>query len=399
MWKKGLSMLLALAFMLVLIPSGAEATVLSGWTSKIDYDNTDPNKYAVEIDVTNQVITVYSGSIGGAIVLQGLCTTGSNEHPTNRGTYKMGALKERFGYFVAYGQYAQYWSQVVRGIYIHSVMYNSKNVKTMSKSAYRNLGKNVSHGCVRVLPEVAKWIYYNCPPGTLCKVTKKAKDEELVKKLKAAMPSYDKYVQPTDTKSDPPVIPGVIKSDNTPIRTGSSSTNDTTIGYLAAGTKLTLLQIASDWCKVQTYSGQIGYVKTQYILAYPDSAVETADAYAASAKTYVYASASTDAKTLKRIPSGALLTLVTRVSDAWWYGTYDGVTGYIRNKYVKTVKDYVYPELTGAAQGTPDAGTSGTQGSAGGLLGGGPSASGGSSGSSSGAQGSSGSTGGLFGGN
>ena len=395
MLKKGLSLMLALAFALALIPAGAEATVLSGWASKVDYENTDPNKYAVEIDVTNQVITVYSGSIGGAIVLQSLCTTGSDEHPTSRGTYKMGALKERFGYFVAYGQYAQYWSQVVRGIYIHSVMYNSKKVSSMSKSAYRDLGKNVSHGCVRVLPDVAQWIYYNCPPGTVCKVTKKARDEELVKKLKAAIPSYDNYTQPKDSKVDPSEIPAVIRYDGTPIRTGSSSTNDKTIGYLASGTKIMLLQLAQDWCKVRTDAGQIGYVKSQYILAYPDSAVETAQGYAASAKTYVYASAKTSAETLKRIPSGARLTLISRVSDGWWYGTYDGVTGYIRNKYVKTVSDYVFPQLTQTPESTPSAGGTG---STGGLLGGGASTSGNSQPSGT-SRPSGGSSGGLIGGN
>ena len=139
---------------LALFPLAANAEVLSGWTSKVDYENTDPNRYSIEIDLKNQIITVYEGPIGGPIVLQSLCTTGDAEHATNAGTYKLGDMKERFGYFVAFGQYAQYWTQVVRGIYIHSVMYNSKKLTSMSSGAYRKLGKNVSHGCVRVLPHV-----------------------------------------------------------------------------------------------------------------------------------------------------------------------------------------------------------------------------------------------------
>ena len=140
----------------VLLPArAAQAKVLSGLTSKVDYENTDPDRYMIDIDLVNQIITVYEKSGTGLfdkIVLQGLCTTGNAENPTGSGTFKLGHLKERFGYFVAYGQYAQYWSQVVRGVYIHTVMYDSKSLTSMSKSAYNGLGKNLSHGCVRVLP-------------------------------------------------------------------------------------------------------------------------------------------------------------------------------------------------------------------------------------------------------
>lgn len=122
-------------------------------------------------------------------MLQSLCTTGDAEHQTGAGTFKLGDMKERFGYFVAFGQYAQYWTQVVRGIYIHSVMYNSKKLTSMSRGAYRKLGQAVSHGCVRVLPHVAQFIYYNCPPGTTCVINrKKAADPELVKRLKKEIP-------------------------------------------------------------------------------------------------------------------------------------------------------------------------------------------------------------------
>ena len=129
MKKRLLALVLCLATAIALIPAmPAEATVLPGMTSKVDYDNTDPNRYTIEIDLVNQIITVYEGAIGGPIVLQSLCTTGNEENPTGAGTFKLGQLKERFGYFVAFGQYAQYWTQVVRGIYIHSVMYNSEKI-------------------------------------------------------------------------------------------------------------------------------------------------------------------------------------------------------------------------------------------------------------------------------
>lgn len=155
MKKRLLALVLCLATAIALIPAmPAEATVLPGMTSKVDYDNTDPNRYTIEIDLVNQIITVYEGAIGGPIVLQSLCTTGNEENPTGAGTFKLGQLKERFGYFVAFGQYAQYWTQVVRGIYIHSVMYNSKNYPACPARHTGSLAKTfptAASACCRML--------------------------------------------------------------------------------------------------------------------------------------------------------------------------------------------------------------------------------------------------------
>lgn len=370
MKKRLLALVLCLATAIALIPAmPAEAAVLPGMTSKIDYDNTDPNRYTIEIDLVNQIITVYEGAIGGPIVLQSLCTTGNEENPTGAGTFKLGQLKERFGYFVAFGQYAQYWTQVVRGIYIHSVMYNSKKLSSMSRTAYRQLGENVSHGCVRVLPHVAQWIFYNCPPGTTCKIDrKKAANPELVKELKAAIPSYSDYVQPTDTKADPAEIPAICRYDNVPLRTGFSNSRDTTVATLSRGQKMTLLQLGSDWCKAKLQDGTLGYVKTQYILCYPDAPVQTQEAYTATKKTYVYASMSTGSKKLATIPKGGEAAVVSNPKKGWWYGSYNGVEGYLRTKYVVKSTALVYPTLdtaalvpaaTAAPAPTPGSGTSG----------------------------------------
>lgn len=354
MLKKTLCTALCAIMLLCLFPAAGNAQTLSGWTSKVDYDNTDPNKYVIEIDLVNQIITVYEGRIGGSIVLQSLCTTGDAKHQTGAGTYKLGDMKERFGYFVAFGQYAQYWTQVVRGIYIHSVMYNSTKLTSMSRGAYKKLGKNVSHGCIRVLPHVAQFIFYNCPPGTSCVITrKKAADAALVKRLKAEIPAYADYEQPKDDRAYPAEIPGVIKYDNTPLRTGFSQKNDTTVATLSRGTKLMLLQLAKDWCKVRTEAGQLGYVKTNYILADPDDTDAVTVAYTAKSKTYVYKSMNTESARLATIPAGAQANVISNPKKGWWYGSYNGVTGYMRTRYVKKTESIEYPALD--AQSLPAA--------------------------------------------
>lgn len=362
--------LLAAALMLALVISlcplqAAEATVLSGMASKVDYDNTDPNRYAIELDLVNQIITVYEGGIGGTIVLQSLCSSGDKENPSGSGTYKLGTLKERFGYFVAYGQYAQYWTQVVRGVYIHSVMYDSLKLSSMSRAAYNNLGKAVSHGCIRVLPHVAQWIYYNCPPGTVCKLnTKAVPNPELVKTLKAAIPSYSKYAQPTDSKAAVVEIPAVVRVNNVPLRTGFSTSKDKTLATLNINDRVMLLQLADDWCKVRVVSnGKLGYIKTQYLLCNPDDPVTMREGFQATSKTYLYASASTDAKRLASISKNAEVNVTGDGGKQGWYlASYNGQTGYVRAKYVKTANLIVFPYIETVAVSAPaDGGAQGTQ--------------------------------------
>ena len=346
MKRRLLSLALCLVTLLSLTPSVAHAEVLSGFTSKVDYDNTDPNRYSIEIDLVNQVITVYDQS--GNAMLQSLCTTGSDKTPTGSGKFRLGDLKERFGYFVAYGEYAQYWTQVVRGVYIHSVMYKSKKLSSMSKSAYKNLGKNVSHGCVRVLPHVAQWIYYNCPPGTLCNIVKnKAANPYLVSRLKSTIPDYSSYQQPSDSHATPSEVPATVKLNDVPVRSGFSNSKDKTVAKLNYGDHVELLQIGAEWCKVRTPAGKLGYVKTMYLTCDPDN-VRTTQSYAATGKTYVYSDASRSSETLTTIPKGKTVNVTEQAGSGWLYGSYNGVSGYMRTKYVKLTDTLLYPNPDGS---------------------------------------------------
>lgn len=344
MKKRLLALILCLCSLFAALPAVAHAAVLPGMNSKVDYDNTDPALYTIEIDLANQVITVYQTATGG-MVLQSLCTTGDAENPTGSGKFKLGQMKERFGYFVAYGQYAQYWTQVVRGVYIHSVMYDSKKLSSMSKAAYRNLGKNVSHGCVRVLPHIAQWIYYNCPPGTMCNIVKnRAANPTLASYLKSQISDYGSYAQPADAKPDPAEVPATVRFDNTPVRTGFSNSRDTTIATLKAGEHIMLLQLADDWCKVRTPAGKLGYVKSAYLLCDPDH-VQLASGYKATSKTYVYAAMDAGSERLAAIPAGGQPNVYENPKKGWWYGDYNGAKGYMRTKYVQESTVYVFPAL------------------------------------------------------
>ena len=67
MKKRLLACLLCCCFLLCCLPAVASATVLPGMTSKVDYDNTDPNRYTIEIDLVNQVISVWENASGAFV--------------------------------------------------------------------------------------------------------------------------------------------------------------------------------------------------------------------------------------------------------------------------------------------------------------------------------------------
>jgi len=93
--KKYLSVLLAILFTFSIFFPAKQAQ------AKDELKNTDPDKYYIVLDLTNQVITVYEKDEAGEytrIVRRMLCTTGADDTPTPTGTYRLGA-KEHFGKF------------------------------------------------------------------------------------------------------------------------------------------------------------------------------------------------------------------------------------------------------------------------------------------------------------
>ena len=153
-------------------------------------------RYKLVVNVYYQFITVYKKDEKGAYtvpVRYMICSTGTSKTPTPTGKFKMGSGHNRFSKFVTYGVYGQYWSQITRDIFFHSLLYTQRDANTYTKSSYRNLGKRASHGCIRMLVPDARWIYYNIAPDTDVEVITGKKDpaqEAIKNKLtRAKLPS------------------------------------------------------------------------------------------------------------------------------------------------------------------------------------------------------------------
>ncbi len=150
--------------------------------------NSDPEKFKVVVDITNQAVFIYEKDEDGEynnLVREMICSSGmekTNESP--RGTFKMGTDYKRFGRFVNFGCYGQYWSQIRGRIYFHSITYSQRDDRYLNEEDFYMLGKKASHGCIRLLPEDAHWVYLYICTGTTVVITDKLEyDESLREKL------------------------------------------------------------------------------------------------------------------------------------------------------------------------------------------------------------------------
>ena len=88
--------------------------------------------------------------------------------PTRSGMYR---IRAQYRWKTLMGPcYGQYSSSISESYLFHSVPYARKSVSSLYNSYYDNLGKDVSHGCIRMCVRDCKWIYDNCPVGTQVRV-------------------------------------------------------------------------------------------------------------------------------------------------------------------------------------------------------------------------------------
>lgn len=308
--------------------------------------NTDPTKYYILLDLKNQIVTVYGKDAEGKytkIVRRMICSSGdttvdpldplSKPKPTPKGVWKIGG-RERFGKFAAFGgTYARYWTQIVGGVFFHSILFKKRDINTLETGAYGALGRNVSHGCVRLYVEDAKWIYYYCPPGTKINVsTTQPSNPTLRKALKSTLSfaNYNAFQKKIFDDPETPNATAWVVVDDAALRTGNGH-EDHVISKLKTGTTVEVLQYADPWSKVK-YNGREGYIKAAYITLTQGVLNSKSDADIMRTTVYMYAQPDEKSEQIVKVAYDTSVKVLEVLDSGWTKIEFLGDTGYVESK-------------------------------------------------------------------
>ena len=116
--------------------------------------------YIALVNMTTHKVCIFQGWQGNWNCIQYWdCSDGKASTPTVEGVFRVGSR----GYYFYSGDAICYWWTQFYGDYLfHSVLYNRYNGSLMDG----RLGMGLSHGCVRLNINNAKWIYDTIPSGT-----------------------------------------------------------------------------------------------------------------------------------------------------------------------------------------------------------------------------------------
>ncbi len=125
--------------------------------------------YQIKVSLSDQRVYVYAPDAQDNYTILKktfVCSTGTNDHPTPKGTFRNTGRGARWHYFKKFKCWAQYAWYIEEDIMFHSVLYDERDESTLRRASVSALGHKASHGCVRLSVEDAKWIWDNCASGT-----------------------------------------------------------------------------------------------------------------------------------------------------------------------------------------------------------------------------------------
>jgi lipoprotein-anchoring transpeptidase ErfK/SrfK len=118
--------------------------------------------YFIWVDTEKNLVYVFKGKTNNWILEKTMvCTDGKVSTPTVKGSF---SINGRAPWLTSYNKKvkAKYKVRFYENYYFHSILYDSKGKNIVDS----RLGKSISHGCIRLSVENAKWIYDNISDGT-----------------------------------------------------------------------------------------------------------------------------------------------------------------------------------------------------------------------------------------
>ena len=142
--------------------------------------------YYIEVDIANQIVTVYNTS-DGTIARQMLTSSGMN-NSTPLGTFYLmenGRASERgeWTWFQQYHCFVKFATRIYKGYMFHSLPFAKKDESTMLADAVEEFGTPTSHGCMRLRVDDARFIAKQCLVGTRVRIFDDAEPQEELRQL------------------------------------------------------------------------------------------------------------------------------------------------------------------------------------------------------------------------
>lgn len=123
-----------------------------GLSSKTDY--------YIWVDSSNFKVNIFSGMIGAWHLVKSVsCSMGAAFTPTAKGHFEIGGRGPMFR--AGSDIICKYYTQFNGNFLFHTILLDNAGIPVDSR-----LGYSISHGCIRLAIEDAKFIYENIPTGT-----------------------------------------------------------------------------------------------------------------------------------------------------------------------------------------------------------------------------------------
>ena len=123
----------------------------------IDFSSSDDFK--IEVDLGKQKVFVYYKD---KLIREMICSGGADDTPTPAGEFTT-SQKIEYDWVDRFNMGAYYWVRFFKSYLFHSVPFDKEG--NMMMEEYERLGRPVSHGCIRLELDQAKWLYENLPLG------------------------------------------------------------------------------------------------------------------------------------------------------------------------------------------------------------------------------------------
>ncbi|MEZ4509158.1 MAG: SH3 domain-containing protein [Eubacteriales bacterium] len=318
-------------FSVMLVPGRAQA--------QDELKNTDPDKYYILLDLRNQIVTVFERENGEYIKVvrrfllrrrTGYRRGGPGGCGNAHAARHLGKIGGRAVWQVCK---LQQFLRALLGADCPAASTSTdpvhrRDINAMNRQAFNDMGNKVSHGCVRLYVEDARWLYYYACPGTTIEISASEPSQRDLKralKTKLSFSDYNAFqktiVDETDELPNPRVW---VTVEGARLRKGSGSAFDS-VARLQVGDELEVLIDSEIWVKVR-YGKKEGYVLRGHI-SYQQGMMDTRpDADVLKSTEWLYAEPSLDAEQLVKAPARVSVQVLETTEDGWKKIVYQNVT-------------------------------------------------------------------------